>query len=163
MFISSLVKVISDKSAPTLSISNINIRLHGHRRNSRCVLQYILQFPMEINYKTAKRSLITMHAPEISYLSKFVLLNAWLLRLKRIKLYSFALSNHTNQTVICKHFFFFSLWIITYGPCTRMTDVLLYVYTHTYMCKILGLHGNGACPSNRSGDRTLTCKYLILI
>lgn len=113
MFISSLVKVISDKSALTLSISNINIRLHGHRRNSRCVLQYILQFPMEINYKTAKRSLITytMHAPEISYLSKFVLLNAWLLRLKRIKLYSFALSNHTNQTVICKHFFFFSSFL----------------------------------------------------
>lgn len=43
-----LVKV-SDKSALPLSISNINIRLHGHRRNSRCVLQYILQFPMEIN------------------------------------------------------------------------------------------------------------------
>lgn len=134
MFISSLVKVISDKSAPTLSISNINIRLHGHRRNSRCVLQYILQFPMEINYKTAKRSLITMHAPEISYLSKFVLLNAWLLRLKRIKLYSFALSNHTNQTVICKHFFllfFFSLWITVL---VQEWPTFCYMYIHIHTC-----------------------------
>lgn len=137
MFISSLVKVISDKSALTLSISNINIRLHGHRRNSRCVLQYILQFPMEINYKTAKRSLITytMHAPEISYLSKFVLLNAWLLRLKRIKLYSFALSNHTNQTVICKHFFFFSSFFMNnYLRSLYKNDrrfvICIYTYIH---------------------------------
>lgn len=136
MFISSLVKV-SDKSALTLSISNINIRLHGHRRNSRCVLQYILQFPMEINYKTAKRSLITytMHAPEISYLSKFVLLNAWLLRLKRIKLYSFALSNHTNQTVICKHFFFFSSFFMNnYLRSLYKNDrrfvICIYTYIH---------------------------------
>lgn len=133
MFISSLVKVISDKSAPTLSISNINIGLHGHRRNSRCVLQYILQFPMEINYKTAKRSLITMHAPEISYLSKFVLLNAWLLRLKRIKLYSFALSNHTNQTVICKHFFFFSSFLYELRSLyknDRRFVICIYTYIH---------------------------------
>lgn len=136
MFISSLVKV-SDKSALTFSISNINIRLHGHRRNSRCVLQYILQFPMEINYKTAKRSLITytMHAPEISYLSKFVLLNAWLLRLKRIKLYSFALSNHTNQTVICKHFFFFSSFFMNnYLRSLYKNDrrfvICIYTYIH---------------------------------